>query len=402
MARIVLLLPTATYRASDFLDAARGLGIDVLVGSEELQTLAPSLLVPFDDPALAADVIVEAAASWPVDAIVAVDEPGVIPAALAAARLGLPHNPPEAVAATRDKARLRAHLAAASVTQPAFAVVDADGNIEAAVTSVGLPCVVKPLSLSASKGVIRADSVADAIAASARVRAIADDPTAPVLVEAFAPGKEVAVEGIVDGGRFTVLAIFDKPDQVDGPYFPETLLISPSRLDAETQERVRDVMGAATAALGLVEGPVHGEARVETTAAGAVVRILEVAARSIGGLCARTLRFGTGMTLEEVILRHAVGLPIANLDREQTAVGVAMLYAPSAGVLREVTGKDAAASVPGVREIEITARPGTLVAPLPDDARYLGFVFARGASPDAVEESLRAAVAHIGMVVTDP
>ena len=402
----MLLLPTATYRASDFLDAARALDIEVLVGSEEPQTLAPSLVVPFDDPAAAADVIVEAAASSPVDAIVAVDEPGVVPAALAAARLGLPHNPADAVAATRDKARLRTRLAAASVSQPAFAVVhadgDVDGNMEAAVATVGLPCVVKPVSLSGSKGVIRADSTSDAIAASARIRAMADDPTAPILVEAFAPGKEVAVEGIVEAGRFTVLAIFDKPDQVDGPYFPETLLVSPSRLDAEAQARVRDEMAAAVSALGLVEGPVHGEARVELTAGGAVVRILEIAARSIGGLCARALRFGTGMSLEEVILRHAVGLPIASLDRERTAVGVAMLYAPSAGVLREVTGRDAAASVPGVEEIEITAPPGTIVAPLPEDARYLGFVFARGEEPAQVEQALRAAVAHIGMVVVDP
>lgn len=409
----MLLLPTATYRAPDFLAAASTLGIEVVVACEEPQTLAAemghrALVVPFDDPERAAELIAAAAAAHPVDAVVAVDEPGVLPAALAALRLGLPHNPPEAVAATRDKAALRRRLADAGIPQPRFAPAHPGDDVAALATEVGLPCVVKPVSLSASRGVIRADTPDEAVRAAERVREMlrrADpgagappDPTGPLLVESFAPGVEVAVEGLLVGGRLEVLAVFDKPDPMDGPYFAETLLVTPSRLPPDVQGALRAVTAAAAAAIGLVEGPIHAEARVQ----GGDVRFLELAARSIGGLCSRTLRFGTGMSLEEVILRHAAGLRLPDLAREVRAAGVAMLYAPRAGELREVRGREEARAVPGIEEVEITARPGVEVAPLPEDGRYLGFVFARGDDPDAVEDALRAAASRLDIVVGTP
>lgn len=411
----MLLIPSATYRAPDFLAAASALGIEVVVGSDARQAMADAMgdrafVVPFDRPEEAADVVVQTGRRNPVDAVVAIDEAGVVPAALAAERLGLSHNPPTAVAVTRDKARLREYLAGQGVPQPAFAVVGPDDDVAALAEKVGLPCVVKPVALSASRGVIRADTAEDAARAAARVRQIlrtADtgaeappDPDGPLLVEEYVPGAEVAVEALLVGGRLEVLALFDKPDPMEGPYFAETLLVTPSRLPERTQLAARRVAAEAAEAVGLVEGPVHAELRVDSATGD--VRFLELAARSIGGLCSRALRFGTGMSLEEIILRHAAGLPLVSLAREESAAGVAMLYPPAAGTLEAVHGVDAAESLPGVEGVELTVRPGTEVRPLPESSRYLGFVFARASGPEEVEDALRSAVAALDMVVTEP
>ncbi|HLF39965.1 MAG TPA: ATP-grasp domain-containing protein [Acidimicrobiia bacterium] len=413
MPRVILLLPTATYRAPDFVRAANALGVEVVVASEEAQVLADqmgdrALVVPFDDPERAAEAIVEVATRIPVDAVIAVDEAGVLPEALAATRLGLSHNPPDAVAATRNKILLRERLAAAGVPQPRFAVVNPGDDVAAVAASVGFPCVVKPVSLSASRGVIRADTPEAVRAAADRVREIlarADvgaearpDPDGPLLVEQYVPGMEVAVEGLVTDGHLDVLAVFDKPEPMEGPYFAETILVTPSRLTPDALESLRRITADAVAAVGLVEGPVHAEARVD----GEAVWFLELAARSIGGLCSRVLRFGTGATLEEVILRQALRLPVSDLRLSEGSAGVAMLSPPAAGVLKAVRGTDDALGVPEVEEIDVLARPGTEVAPLPESARYLGFVFARGDDPGAVEAALKDAVDRIDIVVSTP
>lgn len=407
----MLLVPTVTYRASDFMEAARELGIEAAIASDHSQAMAESMgeraiVIPFDDPDEAAARIVESARRTAVDAVVPIDEAGVVPAALAAHELGLPHNPPEAVAATRDKAALRRALAGSHVPQPAFAVAEVGDDVGALAEAVGLPCVVKPVSLSASRGVIRADTVEAAGAAAERVREVlrhADpgaeappDPDGPLLVEAYVPGEEVAVEGLLVGGRVEILALFDKPDPMEGPYFAETLLVTPSRLADDVQAEIRRVVSVAAEAVGLREGPIHAEVRVDPRRR---VWFLELAARSIGGLCARTLRFGTGMSLEEVVLRHAAGLPLRGLAREASAAGVAMLYPPRAGTLSRVDGVEAAEAVPGVESVDLTLRPGAEVRPLPDSSRYLGFVFARGVAPEDVEGALRSAVDALEVVV---
>ena len=385
MPRVLLLLPTSTYRAPDFVRAAAHLGVDVVVGSEEEQALAADMgdravVVPLSDPSAAAEVIVALDGRTPIDAVVAVDDQGVLVAAVAGERLGFPHNPPEAVAATRDKASMRAMFAAAEVPQPRFAVSSEDEPLP----DVGYPCVVKPIGLSASQGVIRADDADTARAAAARVRAITDSP---LMVEEYVPGVEVAVEGMLREGTLEVLAVFDKPDPLVGPYFEETIYVTPSRLPEATRARVDELTGRACAALGLVEGPIHAELRID----GDRVWVIEVAARSIGGLCARALRFGAGIALEELVLRHALRMPLDGLAREQTASGVMMLPIPRAGVLREVRGQDEARGVPGVTGLEITVPRGRRVQPLPEGDRYLGFLFARGDTPAGVEASLRAA-----------
>jgi len=405
--RLLLVLPSATYRAPDFLSAARDLGVAVTVASERRAAMSAamgerSLTVSLSDPARAAAQIAERARETPFAAIVGVDDQGVMAAALGAERLGLAHNPPAAVARTRDKAAMRRALAAAGVRQPRFALLAAGVDAAAVAGQVGLPCVIKPLGLSGSRGVIRADDGEQARAAEERIRAIlaaAGEPAdASLLLESYLPGEEVAVEGLLRGGRLEVLAVFDKPDPLEGPYFEETLYVTPSRLSAAVLSEVKAVTARAADALGLREGPVHAELRVD----GEQVSVLELAARSIGGLCSRALRFGAGVSLEQVILRHALGLGLEDIVRESTASGVMMIPIARAGVLGVVEGQEDARAVDGIRGLEITIARGRPVVPLPEGDRYLGFMFARAASADAVERCLRAAHARLRIRIEPP
>ncbi|MGC1798845.1 MAG: ATP-grasp domain-containing protein, partial [Solirubrobacterales bacterium] len=286
--------------------------------------------------------------------------------------------------------------------QPEYRVAGPDADVAQLAGEVGLPCVVKAVSLSASRGVIRADDPPAADAAAERVRAIlaeaGEDPHAPLLVERYVPGVEVAVEGLLRGGALEILAVFDKPDPLEGPYFEETIYVTPSRLPAETLEAVSLYTAEAAAALGLVEGPIHAELRID----GDSVWMLELAARSIGGLCSRSLRFGMGVSLEELILRHALGLPLDDLGREAAASGVMMLPIPKAGVLKEVRGQAEARAVPGVTGLEISIAPGKAVRALPEADRYLGFLFARAKTPEQVERALRTAHGQLEIVIGEP
>src|SRR3954447_8263295 len=389
VARVLLILPTATYRAPDFLGAAAKLGAEVVVGSEHRQAMSESMgeraiTLSLSDPELAAGQIEELARRAPLDGIVAVDDGGTRAAAAAAARLGLKGNPPDAVARARDKAKMRDAFDRAGIPQPQWALGD---DPEA----VGFPCVLKPLTRSGSQGVIRANDPDEATAAAARIRSILDDPYAPLLIERFAEGDEVAVEGLLHGGRLEVLAVFDKPDPLDGPYFEETIYVTPSRQPPEVQAEIHRLTADAASALGPTEGPIHAELRL-----GPPPRVLELAARSIGGLCGRSLRFGLGVSLEELILRHALGLPLAErLRRESVASGVMMLPIPRAGTLREVRGQEDARAVPGIAGLEISIAPGRPVVPLPEGDRYLGFLFAKADTPEQVEQALREAHAKL-------
>ncbi|MGO9963825.1 MAG: ATP-grasp domain-containing protein [Acidimicrobiales bacterium] len=401
MDRVLLLVPSASYRAADFLTAAKRLDLEVIVGcNEPLPLPAPGGFrrICLDDPDAAAEAIVALDSELPLDAVVAVDDQGTVVAARAAERLGLRANRPDAVAATRDKLRTRALLAAAEVSQPGFAALaPRAGAAELArVTEVvGLPCVVKPTSLSGSQGVIRADTLEQARRAVGRARSIAAEAGAPadqpLLLERFVSGPEVALEGVLSNGELTVLAVFDKPDPLEGPFFEETLYVTPSRLETADLRAVTMTTQAATRALGLQEGPVHAELRVREGRAW----VIEVAARSIGGLCSRTLEFGTGLSLEHLILAHALGRPVTSLRRAKGAAGVLMLPITTAGVLAEVAGRERALAVPGVVGLELTIAPGRRLVPLPEGNRYLGFVFARGEQPAQVEASLRAALAEL-------
>jgi biotin carboxylase len=328
--------------------------------------------------------------------VVGVDDVTAAAAAAIAERLGLRASPPAAVAAARDKFQMRQCLAAAGVPVPRFRRIRLDENPVLAARGVAFPCVLKPLSLSASRGVIRANTTEQFVVAFKRIGvllrrddvSVSGDAAQYLLAEAYVPGLEVALEGLLRGGTLNVLALFDKPDPLEGPYFEETIYVTPSRLPEAVQDAIRATTVAACAALGLTEGPVHAELRVNDDGPW----VLEVAARSIGGLCSRTLRFGTGMTLEEIILRHALGWPIATLERERPAAGVMMVPIPRGGTLRAVHGVEEAKAVPHVEDVVISAHVGQEVVPLPEGWQYLGFVFARSRDPAEVEDALR--IAH--------
>jgi biotin carboxylase len=397
--RLLLLLPTLSYRVADFMDAAHRLGVDVAVGSNRRQVLerharGGTVTLNFRDAEKGVRQIVAYAERHPLAAVVGVDDETVLLAARASEALGLSHNSAASVAAARDKHVFRTLLRAAGLPSPRFAVFSTADDPLRAAGSVAYPAVLKPLALSASRGVIRADGPDAFVAAFRRVAAILRRPDADcgdlgdrILVESYVPGVEVALEGLLDRGRLRVLALFDKPDPLEGPYFEETIYLTPTHLSARVRKDVEATTARAVAALGLREGPVHAELRLNERG----VWPIEVAARSIGGLCSRTLRFGTGHRLEDLILSHALGLPIPSTRRQRAAAGVMMIPIPKAGVLRAVHGVGAALAVPGIEDVRITIPVGAEVEPLPEGSRYLGFIFARDEHPAAAEAALREA-----------
>ncbi len=391
-----MLAATTAYQTDDLLGAAERLGVEVVLGTDRCRILAAdwpqgSLSLDFRRPERAAKQLVTDCGS--IAGIVATDEQTALIAALAAERLGLRFNPVAAARATADKLHLREALAVAGVAQPGFVAVELYG---APPDGLRYPVVIKPRHLSTSRGVMRADDAAELAQRFTRLRDLLEDPEVAakdpdaansVLVEQFVPGAEVAFEGLMTGGELRTLALFDKPDPLDGPFFAETIYVTPSQLPAVARAAVEQTVAAAAQAIQLVEGPVHAELRLGPD--GPVV--IEVAARSIGGLCGRALKFGAGIALEELIIAHAIGRDLGAPRREDRASGVLMLPAEQAGVLRSIDGVAAAEAVDGVREVAITARVGDTLVPLPEGHAYLGFIFAAGEAPDAVVDALRAA-----------
>ena len=407
----MLLATTTGYQIRSFGEAAEKLGIGLVIASDRCDQLDDpwydrAIPVRFHDEA-ASLAAIRSGLETPPAGIVAVGDRPVTLAALAASAFGLPGNDPDASRASRNKLTTRDRLRAGGLPVPAFATVAA-GEDAAAALAIGYPAVVKPLSLSGSRGVMRVDDPPQYLAAIARLRRLLRSPDVAadrdpnhgrILVESFIPGREFAVEGLLTGGVFRTLAIFDKPDPLDGPFFEETIYVTPSRQPADVQRRIEAAMARAAAALGLRHGPVHAECRVNDGG----VHVLEVAARPIGGLCSRALRFdgpgGTLVTLEEVLLRHALGEDVAAYRREAAASGVMMIPTPQRGVLRGVAGVEAAAAVPGITGVRITAKIDALLVPLPEGRSYLGFIFGSAADAAAVEEALRAAHAALRVEV---
>jgi len=410
MSRLLLLLPRTTYRAESFLEAAARLKLQVTVGCEDQDHHYhgpghDQLTLNFRDAVDCVHTAVRYAAEHPIQAILGVDDNTAILAATLSAALGLPHNTVESVSAARNKYRMRKLLREHGVPVPAFGVCSIHDDPSVVAKTLRYPCVVKPLVLSASCGVIRADTPAQFTAAFHRVSALlrklglaasADDSGRLLLVEDFVSGGEVALEGLLTEGKLRVLALFDKPDPLDGPFFEETIYITPSRLSPAIQADIAECAARAAEALGLCEGPVHGEMRVN--AAG--VWMIELAARSIGGRCSRTLQFAAGLSLEDVILRHALRMALPELDGAQRPAGVMMLPILKSGVLQEVRGRMDALAVPGVEELVITAQTGENLVPLPEGTRYLGFLIARGTNPEAVEATLREAYGRLEVVMS--
>ena len=399
--RVLLLVPARTYRAADFILAAERMRLDLVVASDGALPLGRAVI-----PARSAEIDASArrilARAGPlkvIDAVVAADTPMLVLAATVAAAMGLPHNPVDAVRAALDKAAQRRRWAAAGVPQPSFRLVPAGDGVRQAAEAIGFPCVVKAVSLSASQGVLRADDPTAAVEAARRIRQILDDAERPadepLLIEEYLPGPELSIDGVLTAGDLTVTAVFDKPGMPDGPTFEETLLVSPSRLAERTLAAAVRTAADAARSLGLSTGPVHAELRICDRGPA----MLELAPRSIGGLCSRALRFAGGASLEEIVLANALGRPIPGGGGPAAPCGIYMLPVPRPGILRAVEGKADALAVSGVTGLTITIPPGQRVRPLPDGDRYLGFVYAEADTPADVEEALTAAVARLRVVI---
>jgi biotin carboxylase len=394
--RVILLASARSYRNQAFLDAADRLAVDIVTGEDVplplLNKTDAGLPLDYRDIVKSSEAVVAYAREHPVGAILGVDDSGTLLAARAGQALGLPGNSPDAAQAARHKHAMRCLFASAGVPSPRFRLFHVGDDPGEAARQVTYPCVVKPTTLSGSRGVMRADTPEELVACWRRLEGIlARERCDEILVEDYIPGIEVALEGLLDGGRLHVLALFDKPDPLEGPFFEETIYVTPSRLPRDVQEQVRDAASRAAAALGLREGPMHAELRINDQGPW----LVEVAGRSIGGLCSRTLRFGVGGSLEELILRQALGQSFEAMLRDDRAAGVLMVPIPRAGILRAVFGVEEAQAVPLVENVEITARISYPLVPLPEGDSYLGFVFARGESPAAVEQALRRAHAEL-------
>jgi biotin carboxylase len=407
--RVLLVAATTGYQIRSFGEAAAALGVRLVFASDRCDQLDDpwwdqAIPVRFHEEARSVEAVRAACSAAPLDGIVAVgDRPAVLAAHIARA-FGLPGHPPEAAVTSRNKLATREALHAAGLPTPAFFAVPLDVDPASIASRVGYPAVVKPLALSGSRGVVRVNTSGELAAAFDRLRRLLaardvrlerDAAHGQALVERFIPGTEYAVEGLLDHGTLQTLAVIDKPDPLDGPFFEETIYRMPSVAPLAIQARVVDAVRAACAAIGLHHGPVHAECRVDSSR----VYVLEVAARPIGGLCSRALRFGESISLEEVLLRHALGEDVSSFRREAPASGVMMIPIPRRGILRRVEGVEDAGRVAGVEEIRITAKPDTMLVPLPEGKSYLGFIFARGQEPHGVDRALRDAHGRLEFVV---
>ncbi len=398
-----MIAPHSSYRTTAFLDAAHRLDVGVLFASEGkysvVSAYADGVHIDLKDSKSSLRTILAEAARRPFAGVLGTDDPTTELAARVARHLGLPHNPPAAVRIARRKDQARACLAQAGVPVPRHHLIDLRRSFARQAERVCFPCVLKPLTLSASRGVIRADNTDQFCKACARISRLLHaedtDEHDHILAENFIPGVEVAVEGMLSGGELNVLAVFDKPDPLDGPYFEETYYITPSRLNTAVRTEIRQRINDACDAYGLREGPLHAECRINDKG----VWILEVAPRTIGGLCGRLLRYGTGRSLEELVLAHAMARPLALPEDRPGGAGVLMVPTPAAGVLRRVEGLLAAQRVPFVEDVSILVREGYRLVPWPEGSSYLGFIFARAPTPEQAEAALRQAHAELNFVV---
>jgi biotin carboxylase len=413
--RLLLFTAKLGYQTRSFEEAALNLGVQLVYVTDRCHQLEDpwgdrAIAVHFENPEVAAYAVMEAMRGQTIDGILALGDRPSAAAAYAARGLGLRYNHPASVEACRSKLRMREVFRDAGQRVPWFRDLPISPAPEPALLGIQFPCVLKPLSLSASQGVVRANTREEFLAAAARIRRLLESPEIRstrephldrMLVEGYIPGREVAVEGLLTDGQLRVLAIFDKPDPLEGPYFEETIYITPSRHSQVEQSAIEQCARDAARALGLSHGPIHAEFRINDDG----VWPVEVAPRPIGGLCARALRFVSGaeektIGLEELLLRHALELPGTDAPRESLASGVMMILVPRSGILEGVNGEDAARATPGVSDLLITARLHDYIAAWPEGSSYLGFLFVRGASPAEVEQAIRTAHHKLAFAIT--
>jgi hypothetical protein len=413
--RLLLFTAKLGYQTRSFEEAARKLGVELIYVTDRCHQLEDpwgdhAIAVHFESPEEAAYTVMENVRGQEIAGVLALGDRPVAAAAYAARGLGLDYNHPAAVEACRSKVRMREVFRDAGLRVPWFRTLPLDPIPEPALVGISYPCVLKPISLSASQGVMRANNREEFLAAAARLRRLLKSPEIratreanldQMIVEGYIPGREVAVDGLLSEGELRILAIFDKPDPLEGPYFEETIYITPSRLPESTQRQIEQCAKDSARALGLTMGPIHAEFRINVEG----VWPIEVAPRPIGGLCARALRFSSSevekpIWLEELLLRHALNLPGWDARRESLASGVMMIPVPGSGIFEKVSGEEAALSTPGITELLITARLHDYIAAWPEGSCYLGFLFARGESAAEVEQAIRNAYKKLEFTIT--
>jgi len=415
--RVLVFASKLGYQTRSLDEAARKLAVDNVFVTDRCHQLDDpwgdrAIAVHFESPDAAAYAVLEAvrANGQAVDGILTFGDRPAVAAAYVARGLALAYNHPAAVQACRSKLRMREVFRDAGLPGPWFRTIALHPPPEPALLGISYPCVLKPMSLSASQGVIRANTREEFVAAAERIRKLLASPEIlatreanldQVIVEGYIPGREVALEGLLTDGQFRVLAIFEKPDPLEGPYFEETIYVTPSRLPESQLRGVERCALDAVRALGLTQGPIHAEFRINEHG----VWPLEVAPRPIGGLCARALRFqhlddGGLIGLEELLLRHALHLPGADWPRESEASGVMMIPVPRSGILEKVDGDDQARAIVGISELQITARLHDHIAAWPEGSTYLGFLFSQAQSPEEAESALRAAHAKLRFTIS--
>ena len=427
--RLLLFTNKLGYQTRSFEAAAQKHATEIIYVTDRCHQLEDpwgdrAIAVHFESAQSAAARVVAALNGKSIDGILALGDSPSVAAAYTARELGISYNHPASVEACRSKLRMREVFQQSGLKTPWFRVINLDPPPEPALLGISYPCVLKPLSLSASRGVIRANNRDEFISAAQRIRELLESPEIratresnldQILVEGYIPGREVALEGLLTDGVLKALAIFDKPDPLEGPYFEETIYITPSSLTESQQRAIQKCAQASARALGLTRGPVHAEFRIHREGADDEFWPLEIAARPIGGLCARALRFiknknqsienknahePASIGLEELLLLHSLDLPVSTLMREEIASGVMMIAVPSSGILESVHGEEAAGATSGITEVLITARLHDYIQAWPEGATYLGFLFAAGETPGEVEQTLRAAHAKLRFRMT--
>jgi hypothetical protein len=421
--RLLLFTNKLGYQTRSFEEAAQGLNVEIVYVTDRCHQLQDpwgdrAIPVHFEAPQSAASSVVENLNGKAVDGIMALGDRPVVSAAYAARELAITYNHPAAVEACRSKLRTREVFRDAGLRTPWFRTITLNPLPEPALLGISYPCVLKPLSLSASQGVIRANNREEFSAAAERIRRLLQSPDIrstrepdldQILVEGYIPGREVAVEGLMTDGVVRILAIFDKPDPLEGPYFEESIYVTPSSRPVRQQHDITKVTTECAIAMGLTHGPLHAEFRINEEG----IWPLEIAARPIGGLCARALRFTRGdlssayiedksadLGLEELLLRHALGLPGSDWPRETCASGVMMIPVPTSGIFERIDGEEAARAIPGITELLITARLHDYVTAWPEGSSYLGFLFSKAETPGEVEQALRKAHAELRFTLT--
>ena len=406
---VILIIPSASYRTGPFMNAIKKLDLKVLVISDKSQVFSGKypdnlIIINFNHWKDKSVEISKWAKNNGLKAVIGVDEESIVLAANLSNFLNVDHNSIESVLLTKNKYLMRTELKKTGLCSPWFKIFSIYESSNKIINEISFPCVIKPTFLSGSRGVMRVNTkkelsegikTLNELLSLDELRKRAGKQSDYIMIEEYIPGKEVAIEGIVSEGKLTMLAIFDKPELLEGPTFEETIIVTPSVLTKKIQYSLLETLQIVVKALGIVKGPVHAEARINKNGN----YILECASRSIGGLCSKVLEFQGGISLEELILRAYLGRNIEKSKLIGNARGVMMMPTEKKGILKEIGGVKDALVVNGVTDLQITVKPGEKLQPLPKGDRYLGFIFAEGNNQEFVINALKNAWSKIEIVL---